>query len=275
MKKFLYHNPLISLPDLDNIRDPFIIREGEAYYLTGSSAPFWNNGSPGVKLWKSEDLLKWSYLGLIIDKNNIPDSAWCKERFWAPEIAKIDDFYYLTFNCENKKYDKWHSVFIARADNIEGPYEILNNLEPVLKKADVRRKGDDENAGIGNDGSLFIDDGHIYLSFSNRYGIFAYEIELPSCTLIGDMIHIVKPSENGWDTKIEAPYIIKADDTYYCFYSSFTRSYEVGVATSDCMRGEWVKSGENPIITQKIMLPPVVTTVYFQVPIMNCGQHII
>ncbi len=248
--EFIYQNPIIS-NDLNNIRDPFIIKDKDGYYLTGSSAPFWQGVSPGVKLWHSKDLLNWTYLGLIVDEKEIPEDAWHKERFWAPEISKINGKYYLTVNCRNEKYDKWHSVFIFSADKITGPYTLLTTERPALIKSEVRREGDDPMAGIANDGSLFYDNGRTYLSFSNRYGIFAYEIELPSCKLIGEMLHIVKPSENDWDTKIEAPYIIKVNDTYYCFYSSFTRNYEIGVAYSKSMDGEWQKYEKNPIVTPK------------------------
>lgn len=248
--EFTYQNPIIS-NDLNNIRDPFIIKEKNGYYLTGSSAPFWKGKNAGVKIWRSKNLLDWEYLGLIIDSRDIPENAWYKERFWAPEIAKISGKYYLTVNCRNEKYDKWHSVFIAVADKITGPYTFLTVDRPALIKADVRRADDNPMAGIANDGSLFYDNGHTYLSFSNRYGIFAYEIELPSCKLVGEMIHLVKPSSDDWDTKIEAPYIIKQNSVYYCFYSSFTRSYEVGIACSDSMYGEWKKYKENPIITPK------------------------
>lgn len=252
--RFIYSNPITS-NDLDNIRDPFIIRVKDRYYLTGSSPPFWNGDSPGVKLWESNDLLSWKYLGLILDKKDMPENAWCRERFWAPEIAEINGRFYLTVNCRNEKYDKWHSVFIAVSDKITGPYTLLTKNKPALIKSDVRREGDNPAAGIANDGSLFCDGGHNYLSFSNRYGIFAYEIKLPSCELIGKMIHIVRPgSGKDWDTKIEAPYIVKQNGVYYCFYSSFTRNYEVGVAYSASMRGDWKKYSGNPIITPR---PPV------------------
>ena len=67
--------------------------------------------------------------------------------------------------------------------------------------------------------------------------------------MIGEMIHIVKPGVDTWDTKIEGPYIVKRNGMYYCFYSSFTRSYEVGIAYADSMRGEWKKQENNPIMT--------------------------
>lgn len=68
---FIYQKPIIS-SDLNNIRDPFIIKDKDGYYLTGSSAPFWQGVSPGVKLWHSKDLLNWTYLGLIIDEKMFP-----------------------------------------------------------------------------------------------------------------------------------------------------------------------------------------------------------
>lgn len=82
-------------------------------------------------------------------------------------------------------------------------------------------------------------------------GIFAYEIEFPSCRLIGDVIDMVHPFADGWDTKIEGAYVMKYQDYYYCLYSSFTRSYEVRVSWSKAMEGPWETKYDRLIMTPK------------------------
>ena len=49
----------------------------------------------------------------------------------------------------------------------------------------------------------------------------------------------------SWDAiGIEGPYVIKVKDTYYLFYSSWTRGYEVGYATTPKITGPWTKNEE-------------------------------
>ena len=94
-------------------------------------------------------------------------------------------------------------------------------------------------------------DGKTYISVCNFGGIYAYEIDLPSCQLQGEPIRIVEPSLDGWDTKNEGQFVIRRGARYYCFFSSFTRSYEVGVATAERMRGPWKKDERNPIVSPR------------------------
>ena len=67
-KEFVYKNP-IGADVIKNIRDPFIILEGDIYYLTGTIPPYWDGKSEGVKLWKSSDLLNWEEIGFILHRS--------------------------------------------------------------------------------------------------------------------------------------------------------------------------------------------------------------
>jgi xylan 1,4-beta-xylosidase len=51
-----------------------------------------------------------------------------------------------------------------------------------------------------------------------------------------------------WDAiGIEGAYLIKENNQYYLFYSSWTRGYEIGYATADKITGPWTKHDNNPI----------------------------
>ena len=50
-----------------------------------------------------------------------------------------------------------------------------------------------------------------------------------------------------WDAiGIEGAYVIKHEKTYYLFYSSWTRGYEIGYATAPAISGPWTKHGNEP-----------------------------
>lgn len=246
-KYFPYKNP-IATDVIRNIRDPYIILEGDTYYLTGTIPPYWNGKSEGVKLWKSDDLQNWEEVGFILHRSLADNDSWFRDYWWAPEIHKKDGRFYLTVNCRNDDIGVGQNPLIAVSDTIDGNYRILNADEPYFTK----KKYDEglHPCADGNDANLFTDDdGKTYITVCSGKGIFMFEINLANGELMGEGVSIVDASENGWDTRNEGQFIIKHNNKYYCFYSSFTRSYEVGVAYADDIKGTWIKDERNPIIT--------------------------
>ncbi|MCC8072580.1 MAG: family 43 glycosylhydrolase [Clostridiales bacterium] len=249
MKQFKYKNP-ISADTVKNIRDPFIIFENGKYYLTGTTPPYWNGKSKGVMLWSSDDLLHFKEEKFILKRSDAKDDDWFRDYWWAPEIHKKNGKFFLTVNCRNDDLKIGQNPLVAVSEQINGEYKILNKKTPLVSSYFPKLENVDSVSG--NDANLFTDDDNkTYISFCNNLGIFALEIDLENCCVKGKEISIVKPSENGWDTKIEAPFIFKHNKKYYCFYSSFTRSYEVGVSYSDNINGPWIKDERNPIIKPK------------------------
>ncbi|MEM9986521.1 MAG: family 43 glycosylhydrolase, partial [Bacteroidota bacterium] len=52
---------------------------------------------------------------------------------------------------------------------------------------------------------------------------------------------------HGWDAiGIEGAYVIEHQGTYFLFYSSWTRGYEIGYATAPAITGPWTKYEGNP-----------------------------
>jgi hypothetical protein len=78
---FRYQNPILSEP----VRDPQITKVGSEWYMTATSAPFFEKygQSPGVKIWRSKDLMHWTFVTLAVTPS-LQD--WYKQRFWAPEL---------------------------------------------------------------------------------------------------------------------------------------------------------------------------------------------
>ena len=89
--------------NLTTIRDPMVVTVGNTYYLTGTQPPYWKGENAGVHLWSSEDLVHFTDHGLILRREDLPASAWCRDRFWAPELFVFGEGkYLLTFNCRNE-----------------------------------------------------------------------------------------------------------------------------------------------------------------------------
>ncbi len=99
--------PIVPILDL-HIRDT-IIRLGPDgnYYLTGSVGDDIWKRADGIELWRSADLKRWDYLGVVW--SFAKDATWEKPKnfrgvmvqsIWAPEIIyiKSQNTYFLTFS---------------------------------------------------------------------------------------------------------------------------------------------------------------------------------
>jgi xylan 1,4-beta-xylosidase len=145
--------PLI--PDTQ-LRDTIVIVGGDGdYYLTGSSGDdIWDHND-GVELWRSTDLKKWDYLGLVwtFEKDATWPKAWRWHNkpvraLWAPELHYIKRLknYFITFSMPPGD----RGILRSTTAKPEGPY--INALAN-----DGRFPGD-------IDASLFEDDdGTVYL----------------------------------------------------------------------------------------------------------------
>ncbi len=231
---FSYRNPI----DSEQIRDPQITKVGKEWYLTGTSFPFFESigQSPGVKIWKSNDLTHWKFVTIAVKPSS---GRWYQNRFWAPELFPFKKKWYLTFNCPYPDVKGAQSVGLAVADRVSGPYRVLTQDEPLTK---------------GNDATLFEDDnGKVYLF---RSGLSAVEVDLPNARTVGEPFKVLQAGGDGdWDgtsqggprVGLEGPSVFKHNGTYYLLYASWGRGYEEGYATASTVFGPWTKYAGNPI----------------------------
>ena len=103
-----------------NIRDPFVLLEGDTYYLFGTRALTCWGEADGFDGYTSSDLENWDGPFEIFHR---PEGFWADKNYWAPEVHRIGDAYYLfaTFNsvAEDKK-----GTMILKADTPLGPYTL-------------------------------------------------------------------------------------------------------------------------------------------------------
>lgn len=235
MKTFVYQNPITDGIEKGGLRDCQVIRDNGKWYLTGTCSPVHVGANPGVKLYKSDDLNHWTFDKLLIDRTKLDSSYWYIDRFWAPEIHVINGKYYLLFNSRNetKKYTHGRGTCVAVADNIEGPYTVLTQDKPFSKGIDI---------------NFFQDtDGKVYADWHEEDYIMCAEVDMKTMQPKNSYIALA-PTNGSWDLAgIEGSYMMKDKNTYYLFYSSWLRGYEIGYATSDSPMGPWTKSPDNPI----------------------------
>ena len=229
---YSWSNPIRSTKGTSPLRDPFILKVGDAWYMTGTLPPYGlseeASRTKGVPLYKSTDLDKWELVDVIVKTPAESEGKWYSERFWAAEIFAHNDKFYVTVNCCDVDGSN-HGFLFAVADNIEGPYTIMNPDAPLA---------------LGNDAHLFVDtDGQTYVFASN---IMYAKIDLDTLTLLSDWQYPVTPIEgsDAWNglregVEFEGPYVLTIGGKYYMFYSTWARGYEIGLATADSITGEW------------------------------------
>ncbi|BDD12628.1 hypothetical protein FUAX_50600 (plasmid) [Fulvitalea axinellae] len=269
--QFTYQNPIGSGIDAKGLRDCQVLRDGETWYLTGTAFPHWEgaekngNLNPGIPLYRSDNLKDWEFVDHIVRR---PDSTkWYYRRFWAPEIQKIKGKYYATFNCRNKAlgYD-WQHIGYAVAHQIEGPYTVVTEDKPLARGNDLTFFEDDDGQTYAfwhevlSDGSFWMGSAKIDLAtgkFTSKpisaitSGDVEYEMDEQNNPVLvfryGRNEKKIKTYKE-WDSAgIEGAYVIKRKGTYYLFYSSWTRGYEIGYATAKNIAGPWTKAKQNPI----------------------------
>ena len=147
--------PLMEL----HLRDTQIcIGHDGAYYMTGSTGDNIWAFNDGIELWRSVDLVDWTYLGLVWNLNREGGwaASWRARRgvpfraIWAPEVHYINDTYYLCFSVSRAGL----GILRSTTGRPEGPYEYAFSPDAHLRR--------------GIDATLFQDDdGAVYLTYGS------------------------------------------------------------------------------------------------------------
>lgn len=239
-REFRYTNPITRDTSI-SMRDHFIIKVEDKWYATGTSLPVWTGPNPGVRLLVSDDLINWEHHSWLIDAEKLPPGTPYNGRFWASEIHHMKGKYWLTINSgEVTEVDpsgmSTHSIWLFSSEKVTGPYKLVNGpLTPHYN----------------NDATLFEDDdGQTYL-YASGNGLFQAKIDLEKGELIGEIEKFrdkLDPENPDWMVGgIEGPYVLKREGTYFMFFSSWTRGYEVGLLKSETPLGPWELVSREPI----------------------------
>ncbi len=108
-----------------HLRDPFIITESDTYYLTGTLSHFSISDGYGVPLYVSKDLKVWEGPVLIVDQAN---GFKAYSNFWAPEIHKVGEEFWLFVTLEPRGGKRGTYLFIS--SEIDGKYELKARVTP-------------------------------------------------------------------------------------------------------------------------------------------------
>jgi arabinan endo-1,5-alpha-L-arabinosidase len=141
--------------------DPAVLKTDDGYYLVATS----NDAPDAFPILYSSDLEHWQHRGFAFPEGQEP--AWtAKGRhvadFWAPEIAKVGDEYWLCFTA--RQASNALAIGLAKSASPEGPWTDIGR--PLLTGKPVNTTGMANGPLSGGviDSHIFIDaDGERYL----------------------------------------------------------------------------------------------------------------
>jgi len=271
-----YTNPLAV-----KIADPFVLREPDGtYFMYGTGG----RGRTAYPAFRSTDLVQWTPLGHVYERN--PATAWCTDFFWAPEVYRVKDLYYMVYSAQwrdNPNNEKENfRIGAAVSDKPTGPFRDIRNA-PLF---DPGYPAIDANV-------LFTPEGRAFLYYSKccykhpveselaqwarksgkfqeieESWIYAIEIRPDFSGVLGEPflalrppVSLSDPASKWEDLSVttgevnrrwtEGPCAFFHQGTYYLMYSAnhfAGENYALGYATAKSPKGPFVKAANNPIL---------------------------
>jgi hypothetical protein len=109
---------------LSGYGDPAVLKTDEGYFLVATS----NDAPDAFPILRSDDLTNWEHVGFVFPEGEAP--MWTATGrhvadFWAPEMAKVGDEYWLCYTAREKSNAL--AIGIAKAPHPAGPWKDMGH----------------------------------------------------------------------------------------------------------------------------------------------------
>ena len=223
-----------DLPGNDSAADPMILEVDGVYYL------YVTTGWQSFETWYSPDLDNWDYGGVVFEAG--PAGAWNDADLWAPEVHTDGERFFLYYTANMM-------IGVAVSDSPLGPFVAALD-HPFVGG------GYGGVNGWAIDGHVFVDDdGRRFFYYAGYTPFSAVRgLEMNGMTQLRLERHpiLIETGIFNWEVfVVEAPWMVKHDDTYYLMYSGGGANvpiYAVGYATADDPLGPFTEFVGNPIL---------------------------
>lgn len=222
--------------------DPSVCRVGEDHYLACSSFEL----SPGVPIWHSRDLVRWTLVGhaLTRDDQFRAGSAGDNLGVYAPTLRHHDGrFWLVTSDVAGAP-----GQLLVTADDPRGEWSSPVRF-PELSGIDPDLAWDEQ--------------GQALMTYSGTHegasAIMQAEVDLAT----GSILEEPRPLWSGTGlAHPEAPHLYRHDGWWYLLIAEggTERGHTVAVARSRDARGPYEGAGHNPILTHRSTTHPVQNT---------------
>lgn len=232
-----------------NIRDPFVLKEGDTYYLYGTRAADFGKNTGGFDVYTSKNLVDFSEPIVCFDSAK---AGFNREVNWAPEVHKYNGAYYMfaTFTRANGL----RGVYILKADSPTGEFAIHSDTAVTPEEWECL------------DGTLYIDKkGEPYLVFCHEHtqiidGTVCYvKLSEDLTHSVGEPVYMFSGSTPKWaDKKEEGEHYIT--DGPFMYRTAGGELLLIWSTFINHMYCQCVARSDNGEIDGKfIHLPPIIT----------------
>jgi GH43 family beta-xylosidase len=142
--------------------DPAVIKTERGYYLVATS----NDAPDAFPILHSKDLVNWDHQSFVFPRGHEPQWAATGSRvadFWAPEMAKVGDEYWVAFTARQKSNAL--AIGLAKAPAPTGPFE--DSGQPLLTGKPINTTG---LAAAPMSGGVI--DSHIFIDANGDHFLF-------------------------------------------------------------------------------------------------------
>jgi len=247
----------MKLQDI-HFRDPFILanKEDKTYYMYGSNGKTtWGDFEDKFYYYKSSDLEDWEGPFVAFEA---PKEFWSNLNYWAPEVHKYNNKYYLFASFKREDKCRGTQIFVS-----DTPY----NFTPITEYPITPKEWE------CLDGTLFVDkSGDPYMIFCHEWiqvrdgEMCAMKLSKDLKEALSDPILLFNATDATWalnenDTDnsnngfiTDGPFLYRlSNNKLIMIWSSFgkDKKYKVGVAVSktDDVLGPWEQLKE-PLKTE-------------------------
>jgi beta-xylosidase len=276
-----YSNPLDIV-----FGDPYILDDGNgSYYMYGTGA----GAKDGFMVYASDDLVNWENQSQVFFGNTA--ESWSTANFWAPEVYKFDEKYYMFYSADWKENPdnelENFRIGVAVSDMATGPFTDLMDRPifdpgyPVID-ANVFRDSDGKfylyysrvayNHPVESEIADWAREENLFDEIEESW-VYGVELAPDFRNVIGEPVLLLRPpvkmddTQAEWESRsvtsrevnrrwTEGSFTFKYDDKYYMMYSANHfggEHYAVGYATADTPLGQYEKAANNPVIEKNTM----------------------
>lgn len=239
------------MPVIDaNFADPDILQVGRVFHAYAT-----NDGGDNVQHATSRDLVHWQMqddvapvLGAWVDPGCTFSPGGSTDRcVWAPEVAAVAGGFALYYTARDVASGR-QCIGVSTATSPDGPFVPVGTGPLVCPAAQ----------GGAIDASTYAEFGQLYLLWKADGNccdlpavINIQPLSADGRILTGPPVPLIT-NDQLWEGRVvEAPTLVKHDDTYVLFYSASDfggGSYKTGYATATSITGPYTKSA-GPLMT--------------------------
>lgn len=276
----------MSIPSYTNplqveFGDPYILdNEDGTYYMYGTGS----GAKDGFVTYSSTNLVDWTLEKQVYTGNT--ESSWNVANFWAPEVYKMKDKYYLFFSADWKNNPtnelENFKIGVAVSDSPTGPFVDLKDeplFDPGYPIIDANVFKDDNGKyylyysracyknPVESDIATWAKEEGLYDEIEESW-VYGVELQPDFKGVIGEPVLLLSPPKSmddvnaEWESRsitskevnrrwTEGSFTFKHKDTYYMMYSAnhfAGENYAVGYATASHPLGPYTKAANNPVL---------------------------